>query len=53
VVTVIASGTALRQLDEDARRLIKGYVDHYNDIRLNSACESRRYRASNALTFFR
>ncbi len=21
----------------DARRLVKGYVDHYNDIRLNSA----------------
>jgi len=23
--------------DEDARRLVKSYVDHYNDIRLNSA----------------
>jgi len=22
---------------EDARRLVKGYVDHYNEIRLNSA----------------
>jgi hypothetical protein len=22
---------------EDGRRLVKGYVDHYNDIRLNSA----------------
>jgi putative transposase len=24
---------------EDARPLVKGYVDHYNDIRLNSAID--------------
>ena len=22
---------------DDARRLVKGYVEHYNDVRLNSA----------------
>jgi hypothetical protein len=32
---------------EDARRLVKGYVEHYNDVRLNSAiCSSRRRTCS-------
>ena len=31
-----ASGVAPLSLD-DARRLVSGYVDHYNNIRLNSA----------------
>jgi putative transposase len=31
----IGPGTPLSL--EDARRLVKGYVNHYNDIRLNSA----------------
>jgi len=49
VVTVIASGTVLRQLDEDARRLIKGYV-HYNDIRLNSYNDIRLNSAIGNIT---
>ena len=31
----IRSGTPLPL--EDARRLVDGYVEHYNDVRLNSA----------------
>ena len=31
----IRPGTPL--LLEDARRLVEGYVEHYNDVRLNSA----------------